>query len=1071
VNNYQVKIQITSEAELEALGLSEEATKKLRDELKETNRQIAASARESAGEQERAQRRIVDLTEDMAVKQQRAAIQTRTLFLPLAASVGMLTQSIQQTNPALGALVSTIDNFVVSAVAGAAAVGGLSGALSAIRALLNPLALAIIGAGAAIAYFVTQAQTAKRAQEEWTATMSALEGRIAVLRASTEMERIATRTSYERSIALRELRKAFDDGKISQEQFTERTLELLRAFEDLGRAEQSDRLRQARQALGEAIAQNNNQLMIEQRRLEAGEMAALELQQALEREDITRRALGRERNFSIEQIKREAEANRVLARDILELTDRRRLAQRELDVQRQMEADLAEVYAASARDRQTLLQRERDAIEVEREINQAIADGLALRGATTEADRARLQAQLDYLRRVRDFEERQNSEDQVRLRNIQIQNTEEQLRRLGTVSVNVGQTIAQSLGDAFQGVILGTSKLADVGKNFLAALVRDVSTFFTQLLLKKSGFETLLLSNASGFVPQLTAAIGGASGSLPGSQSGGGIVGNLLGNIGNLIGNLFGGGSIGSLGGLLPGGLSLGGLLASGLGGLALGKLAGGGLGGQIGSSIGSLLGNILGALNPGTISLFGSTFSGFTLSGIASEFLGETLGNFLLPGIGSVIGFLLGGLFQRIPNPSVWVKTIIKFYYDALTTSFNAFVQASIVRFRDISGGKAQQVLAEHQKIMDGVAKAYVDLLNTFPAIVHDSIVPFIDDANRVLADWFGSKKYSEGGSRNIRQELDDLKNKEAPWGFWYALRQGVGAGLNQLFRMSGFDFSEIIARQFPAPIKPTPIWGTDPRVNAGLEAPFTSVEDAGKFIDAMQRFIAFGASLSNVAPGRGGVSRFLTDADMSRLDAEIRRVLESKGGTEFAGQVDEMLKRVQPVADFLQQAVTEASNLFGRGMMAALEAATESQAMVAFRQTLSDGIKETLFRGITESFIASAQFTDLLAPIQQTIRKFTQEAIDSGTVPDIAAFRRAILPSVEEITTRAEVLAPLIAELQKLGIDVKNLLAAFVGENAAAPTVHINIESFGGSDDDIDALRRRLEALLRGSRLPVQG
>ena len=88
------------------------------------------------------------------------------------------------------------------------------------------------------------------------------------------------------------------------------------------------------------------------------------------------------------------------------------------------------------------------------------------------------------------------------------------------------------------------------------------------------------------------------------------------------------------------------------------------------------------------------------TVGGLLGSTIGNFAGNFILPGIGSIIGFLLGGLFQQIPNPRVWVQTIIKFYYDALTTSFNAFSQATILRFKDISGGKAQQVLAEHREL-----------------------------------------------------------------------------------------------------------------------------------------------------------------------------------------------------------------------------------------------------------------------------------------------------------------------------------------------------------------------------------
>jgi hypothetical protein len=128
--------------------------------------------------------------------------------------------------------------------------------------------------------------------------------------------------------------------------------------------------------------------------------------------------------------------------------------------------------------------------------------------------------------------------------------------------------------------------------------------------------------------------------------------------------------------------------------------------------------------------------------------------------------------------------------------------------------------------------------------------------------------------------------------------------------------------------------------------------------------------------------------------------------------------------VLDFLKQAVGESTTLFGNGIVAALEAGTQSSALRAFHKTIGDGVKDLIFKGATEAFLASAQFNDLLAPIQQVIRDFTQQAIASGETPDLAEFRKALAPKIEDVTTRAELLEELIREFQKFGLDIKGLV-----------------------------------------------
>jgi hypothetical protein len=368
--------------------------------------------------------------------------------------------------------------------------------------------------------------------------------------------------------------------------------------------------------------------------------------------------------------------------------------------------------------------------------------------------------------------------------------------------------------------------------------------------------------------------------------------------------------------------------------------------------------------------------------------------------------------------------------------------------------------VLQEHQQIMDGVSRQFVDILNAFPTAVHDSIVPFLDIANEFLASALGTKKYSEGGSRSIRQELEALRDREAPQAFFLALRQAIGAGLGATFGRAGFDVSGAIAGAFPA-IGPQR-WPLN--FGAGLGLP-NDPEQSNEFIQALERFVTFSGTLAGISPR--GVQPFLTAADNERLQREIETVLGARGAG-FTTAVDDMLERIQPVADFLTQSVTEASNLFGRGMIAALEAATASQANRAFLQSLGDGVKEKIFQGITESFIASAQFTDLLAPIQQTIREFTQQAIATGETPDIAAFRRAILPDVEGIASRAESLAPLIEELHRLGIDLRGLLSDLFGTARPPSNITINLPPGWGNEGDVRDLAQQLDDFLRGATHP---
>jgi len=82
-------------------------------------------------------------------------------------------------------------------------------------------------------------------------------------------------------------------------------------------------------------------------------------------------------------------------------------------------------------------------------------------------------------------------------------------------------------------------------------------------------------------------------------------------------------------------------------------------------------------------------------------------------------------------------------------------------------------------------------------------------------------------------------------------------------------------------------------------------------------------------------------------------------------------------------------------------------------------------------------------------------------GTLALLLAYlslkRQAVLPAVEDISTRAELLAPLIAELQKLGLDIKISLSSLFGRGAGASIV-ININGSVNNEQDARTIADRI-------------
>lgn len=790
---------------------------------------------------------------------------------------------------------------------------------------------------------------------------------------------------------------------------------------------------------------------------------------ALKKQEITQRSLTAEIAKQYDLL---GDIARVRAQSVLDIM------RKELDREVQHTKTLADLEA----DRIDLMYQGTAAQEkrIKNELNELAARkkiNAELRNQALNFEPAIRDAQLNTLR----------LEDEIM--DARQRNLEARFDQIREVTINLGQTITNSLGDAFEGVILGTSKLADVGKNLLTAMGRDIIQFFSQSIQKKLGFEDLIFSNLRGFVPNAAnalrsgqASVGGFGGGggglldifssifgfsgggggrpagtegplLPSGEffSGGGGVGSLVSGGGNIlsgIGSIFGGRPPGVEGPVMAGGqfTSIGssvmGALGGAAGGFGIGSLinptTGGGIAGAVGGAAGSLIGSstaIGGALGIGAGTLTGGITQ--ALSAALGATIGGLLGAMVIPGIGAVIAALISLFAKKVPKPSVWVESIITFYYDALAQAFGEVTKSTILKIKDIKTSKALQTAEEHQKILDTEAQRFTDLLNLFPVTVRDVMSAEMDTVNSILNDFFGRKKYSETGSRNIAKELEDLRTKEAPYGFYSAIRETLGIGLRESlsqaevvggqqnfaeylrqnpdvaadayfathpaehfrtmgqaegrtvpggFGAGGDALSNAISRAFPTWAG----WKTP-----GLEIPTGTPEQTDKFIDAMQKLIQLTGSLATATPR--GVTQFFTETDITRLQGELEQVFSVPGET-FAESVDEMIQNLQPLTDYLNQSIQESVQLFASGLNAAMQSATASDAQKAFTDTLGAGIQDTVVQGLIGAFTATNQFTDVLAPIQQVVRQFQEKAatgaagVSSATQylqqnPDVAA------------------------------------------------------------------------------------
>src|SRR5258708_6465312 len=132
---------------------------------------------------------------------------------------------------------------------------------------------------------------------------------------------------------------------------------------------------------------------------------------------------------------------------------------------------------------------------------------------------------------------------------------------------------------------------------------------------------------------------------------------------------------------------------------------------------------------------------------------------------------------------------------------------------------------------------------------------------------------------------------------------------------------------------------------------------KDWDEFIVAIKDVTGLTSQLGTI-----GASKFLTPSDLTGVGSLFDQLFSVTDATTFTKAAAEIKDKLKPVLDFLEQSVQQSTELFGRGIMAALDAVSQSAAQSAFLQTLATGFKDILFKVITASFLSSAQFAYLL-------------------------------------------------------------------------------------------------------------
>jgi hypothetical protein len=1046
---YTVEIVIKAETQTEAITTAEQAIKQLGTASMQTNQKIGQETQRAA-QQANAAYQI----------HEHGAIRARTALLPLAAGISLVTANLQAHNPAVGAAVGAIDNFVIAAIAGGASTGGWAGALNVLKAILNPWTALVVAGGVALSYFVTQSRAATEKQEELNRAIQS--GNFDVLKnkiQATSDELAKVERHFETVIALQAQLNAPQGSPLERAQqagldplrrgLTEasraaaqadidlaeakrkKALEVLPALQtrlelELKLAQASERQRPAIEA--EALAQDLlakglEEVNIEKVREAASALASIKVREidiaagkaqiAVDKERAASLASGMQAILQTEHalraqiiavnqgkdaaeqytigvqaealaVEHGADVGEAYRKTVTKLTadlvaDTQKWAQRKLvlDAAAAAEENTAEKIEQTTEALTAHSRSLETDLDWQRKINDLDVEYLQILGRTDDAERLRIantikaaQARLELIKTGEILSEQTQREIQFLEKLVDVQSTA--LSRVGAKTIDVGRAVVDTLADMATGLATGTLKGLDVLKAAGSAGLRFFVDILRQTLAQKLSFEINLLGNLQGLPGQMQGALAG------GAVSTGGGGGGIFGFLQNILG--FGGGR--------PSGVE-GPLMENG-----------------------NFFSNILSFLDPKT--LLGNP--------LALPFLGFGIGSMVngIPGgIAGAIGSIFGGpivsfvfslisrLFSQPINPTVWVKSKLEgILYDELQNKFLPGDVISKGTGKDIDPGTVKAVANQVQTMLKAWSEQWADILNIFPVFAHDKMIPALDAANELLNKFFGNLKFSEGGSRTIQEELESLQKNFGPRGFFYSLRQVIGIGLNETFTRAGFDFQELIAKQWSliVPGEGNMLW-IEARKNPGLQPPHGG-KDMEAFIEAVTSFASIASGLAMVSPR--GVKQFLTEGDNALLDEQLRKVLSITDGKEFITAVEKLQEDLKPIFDFLEASVRQAAEAFATALGAAFQASSASDAKTAFIDSLKKSTAEALQAGMVQAFLATTEFNDLLAPLQQAIAQAMETATDTG-VFDAAAFGDTLGPIIDALIQRFEDLGPI--------------------------------------------------------------
>jgi hypothetical protein len=214
---------------------------------------------------------------------EKSATRARAAFLPLAAAVQQSIGLFKDMSPAMAAVTGAVDNMVFSVLGAAAATGSWSAALRVLMGIFNPWTIAIIAAGAALAYFVGKQKEAQKQTEDFRREWDRLNN--ATMQAETTTRQGAIQLDH-----LQEMAKIFS-MKITEAQRNELIFkEQLRFGAEMTKLQREEMEKAAKEAekYAETVAAARDSLVgqieavrIQTKELEQGKDAAIDYEMSI----------------------------------------------------------------------------------------------------------------------------------------------------------------------------------------------------------------------------------------------------------------------------------------------------------------------------------------------------------------------------------------------------------------------------------------------------------------------------------------------------------------------------------------------------------------------------------------------------------------------------------------------------------------------------------------------------------------------------------------------------------------------------------------------------------------------